>query len=52
MWAGREGVRISIFIMIDIHNDRYLVKNLDWLEEVLGEGEDDYFLFDCPGTIC
>jgi hypothetical protein len=29
----------------------YLVQNMDWLEEQLGEGEDDYFLFDCPGQI-
>ena len=27
----------------------YLVQNLDWLHEQLSEGEDDYFLFDCPG---
>lgn len=27
----------------------YLVDNLDWLEESLGEVEDDYILFDCPG---
>jgi GTPase SAR1 family protein len=30
---------------------RYLAKNLDWLEEELGEGEDDYYLIDCPGQI-
>jgi len=29
----------------------YLVQNLDWLKEQLGEGEDDYFVFDCPGQI-
>jgi len=29
----------------------YLVENLDWLEEILGEADDDYFLFDCPGQI-
>lgn len=29
----------------------YLLENLDWLEEQLGEGEDDYILFDCPGQI-
>lgn len=27
----------------------YLVENLDWLHEQLSEGDDDYFLFDCPG---
>eukprot|EP00794_Sanderia_malayensis_P015616 gene15615-17190_t len=29
----------------------YLVENLDWLEEKLGQHEDDYVLFDCPGQI-
>lgn len=29
----------------------YFVKNLEWLKEQLQEGEDDYFLFDCPGQI-
>jgi len=28
---------------------RYLVQNLDWLEEQLGDFDDDYTLFDCPG---
>jgi len=30
----------------------YLVENLDWLTEQLDEyGDDEYFLFDCPGQI-
>lgn len=29
----------------------YLVENLDWLKTELDEGEDDYFIFDCPGQI-
>uniref|UniRef100_A0A0K8RGX6 GPN-loop GTPase 3 n=1 Tax=Ixodes ricinus TaxID=34613 RepID=A0A0K8RGX6_IXORI len=29
----------------------YLVENVDWLREQLGEDVDDYFLFDCPGQI-
>jgi len=29
----------------------YFVQNLNWLEEELGEDEDDYILFDCPGQI-
>ena len=29
----------------------YLVQNMDWLKNELGEGEDDYFIFDCPGQI-
>lgn len=27
----------------------YLAKNLDWLEKQLGNDDDDYILFDCPG---
>nr|QBH74278.1 hypothetical protein [Carausius morosus] len=29
----------------------YLLENAEWLEEQLGEGDDDYILFDCPGQI-
>ncbi|MFH4973562.1 hypothetical protein AB6A40_000271 [Gnathostoma spinigerum] len=29
----------------------HLVQNLDWLHDQLNEGEDDYFIFDCPGQI-
>jgi len=29
----------------------YLLQNTDWLEEQLGNEEDDYILFDCPGQI-
>ncbi|KAF7269497.1 GPN-loop GTPase 3 [Rhynchophorus ferrugineus] len=29
----------------------YLLENSDWLHERLGEQEDDYILFDCPGQI-
>jgi hypothetical protein len=29
----------------------YLLDNLDWLEEELGEYEDDYLIIDCPGQI-
>ncbi|XP_063229322.1 GPN-loop GTPase 3 isoform X2 [Bacillus rossius redtenbacheri] len=29
----------------------YLLENPEWLEEQLGEGDDDYLLFDCPGQI-
>lgn len=28
---------------------RYLLDNMDWLEEELGSYEDDYLIFDCPG---
>ena len=29
----------------------FLLENLQWLEEALGEAEDDYILFDLPGQI-
>ena len=29
----------------------FLLENQEWLEEALGEGEDDYIIFDCPGQI-
>lgn len=29
----------------------YFERNLEWLQEQLGDDEDDYFLFDCPGQI-
>lgn len=28
-----------------------MVKNSEWLETELGDADDDYFLFDCPGQI-
>ena len=28
---------------------RYLVQNLEWLQEQLGDYDDDYVIFDCPG---
>lgn len=29
---------------------RYLLENMDWFEEELGEYGDDYLIIDCPGT--
>jgi len=29
----------------------YFVDHLDWLEDLIGVGEDDYIIFDCPGQI-
>ncbi|CAG8705039.1 17298_t:CDS:2, partial [Racocetra persica] len=29
----------------------FLLNNMDWLEEELGEYEDDYLIIDCPGQI-
>ena len=31
------------------HN-RYLMQNMDWLEEELGGYENDYLIIDCPGA--
>jgi GPN-loop GTPase len=30
---------------------RYLLENIDWLEEQLGQYDDDYIIIDCPGQI-
>lgn len=30
---------------------RYLLDNLDWLDDQLGSYEDDYLIIDCPGQI-
>jgi len=32
-------------------SDRYLLENMDWLEEELGSYDDDYLIIDCPGII-
>lgn len=33
-----------------VFRGRYLVQNLDWLQDLLGEySDEDYFIFDCPG---
>lgn len=29
----------------------YLLQNLDWLDEHIGDFNDDYLIFDCPGII-
>ena len=29
----------------------YLIRNTEWLEECLGEVDEDYFIIDCPGQI-
>lgn len=29
----------------------FLIENTEWLEDALGEEDDDYILFDCPGQI-
>ena len=37
--------------LVHAHLYRYLLENQEWLQEALGEEEDDYILFDCPGQI-
>lgn len=32
------------------HSLRYLLENMDWLEEELGSFDDDYLIIDCPGA--
>ena len=27
------------------------MQNMEWLQEQLGDNDDDYFLFDCPGEL-
>lgn len=31
---------------------RYLLQNMDWLEEEIGEYDNDYLIIDCPGASC
>ncbi len=38
------------WVCVWFYTHRYLIQNLDWLEEQIGNGDDDYYLFDCPGT--
>jgi len=34
-----------------LRGPRYLLNNLDWLDDELGPYEDDYLIIDCPGQI-
>jgi len=34
-----------------LHCFEYLLQNMDWLEEEIGEYDSDYLLIDCPGQI-
>lgn len=41
--------RLTVAILLGMC--RYLVQNLDWLQDLLTEySDDDYFIFDCPGA--
>jgi hypothetical protein len=39
----------SYFILTIVF--RYLLQNLDWLQEKIGDFSEDYLIFDCPGQI-
>jgi hypothetical protein len=46
----------KLFISLEVRaltllEDRYLMQNMDWLEEELGGYDDDYLVFDCPGAL-
>lgn len=42
----RGDVKLNVFFA----SFRYLMQNMDWLEEELGGYEDDFLIIDCPGT--
>jgi GPN-loop GTPase len=46
-WSGLAHA-CCLFIRV---RGRYLMQNMDWLEEELGGYEDDYLIFDCPGML-
>jgi hypothetical protein len=42
---------VCLSVLTEADGGRYLVQNLDWLQDLLGEySDDDYFIFDCPGA--
>lgn len=55
--AGREKERLGKREEVKLSrrrrraDNRYLLNNLDWLEEELGQYEDEYLIIDCPGQI-
>jgi GPN-loop GTPase len=49
--VGLHWFALSVAIQALISRLRFLLNNLDWLEEEIGAYEDDYLLIDCPGQI-
>jgi GTPase SAR1 family protein len=47
-WPLRKRIH---FLMLTSRLFRYLLKNLDWLQENLNSYEDDFLIIDCPGQI-
>lgn len=51
-WQSKHLINQSYPLnFLSILNFRTLLENTDWLEEQLGDVDDDYILFDCPGQI-
>jgi hypothetical protein len=48
-WVSGESHIKLLFAAWDNFCCRYLMQNMDWLEEELGGYEDEYLIFDCPG---
>lgn len=44
----KSGELIVMLCRVFLHC-RYLAQNMDWLQQSLGDFDDDYVLFDCPG---
>ena len=42
--------RLVVLILMNCDN-RYLLENMDWLEEEIGDYDNDYLIFDCPGKV-
>ena len=57
LYSPRSTLKTLIFyhtlllISLGCHGYRYLMQNIEWLQEQLGDNDDDYFLFDCPGEL-
>lgn len=52
-WVCTERCKMwSVFLfLLTCVSNRYLLENMDWLEEELGSYDDDYLIIDCPGII-
>ena len=46
--CGVVGGEMSLITVLGV--PRYLLENMDWFEEELGEYDDDYLIIDCPGA--
>lgn len=46
--ASSESQNHAVCVVLT-QSHRYLLQNMDWLDEELGGYEDDYLIIDCPG---